>query len=302
MENKIITLRSALGKIKEYHFQPGKQKNGARFPWVKPVRYDSQGNAEMILSQDEMNDPMRDYFIAEDADIVVTDGTTFDLSDPLQYNKWMCIRDSDLIVPSRDTRNVDGTLAIDGNKVRYGIAELYVDVPGEESERSVSKKKKITEAWTYIGKDSKSGRLTRCKLLGKDMSNAPDSDVEDYLYQRAQANPDEVIELYKGGDMSLKLLLIEAKQKGIIVRKDGMFTYADNILGATDEAVILFFKIPLNKPIVEQISFETFPEYAPVKKIEEHVTAPIEVPTEEETKEETPTGKTISKITTKNKK
>lgn len=146
MENKVITLRSVFGKMKEYHFQPGKQKNGARFPWVKPVRYDAQGNSEMILSQDEMNDPNRDYFIAEDEDIVVTDGTTFDLSDPLQYNRWMSIANSDLIVPTRDARDGNGDLYIDGNKKRYGIAELYVDIPGEESERSVSKKQKITKA------------------------------------------------------------------------------------------------------------------------------------------------------------
>ena len=31
MENKVITLRSVFGKMKEYHFQPGKQPNGARF-------------------------------------------------------------------------------------------------------------------------------------------------------------------------------------------------------------------------------------------------------------------------------
>lgn len=298
MENKVITLRSVFGKMKEYHFQPGKQKNGARFSWVKPVRYDSQGNSEMILSQDELNDPMRDYFIAEDEDIVVTDGTTFDLNDPLQYNRWMCIRDSDLIVPSRDTRNVDGTLAIDGNKVRYGIAELYVDVPGEESERSVSRKKKITQAWTFIGNDSKNGRLTRCKLLGKDMSNAPDSDVEDYLYQRAQTDPNEIIELYRGGDMALKLLIVDAKQKGIIYRRNGMFNYADNILGATEEAMLLFFKIPVNKPILDQISFEVYPEYAPVSRIEESATTSVkeETPVKEEVSEEIkPINKVVSK-------
>ena len=51
MENKVITLRSVFGKMKEYHFQPGKQPNGARFDWVKPVRYDSMGNAELIMTE-----------------------------------------------------------------------------------------------------------------------------------------------------------------------------------------------------------------------------------------------------------
>lgn len=278
LENKVITLRNVYGKIKEVHLQPGRQKNGARFPWVKPVRYDSMGNAEMILSQDEMNSPERDYFIAEDADIIITDGTQFDLSDPYQRNLWRCIENSDQIAPTRDARDRNGNLFIDGNKTRYGMAEFYVDIPGEESERSVSKKQKITKAWTYIGGDSKNGRLTKCKILGKHMSNAPDSDVEDYLYQRAEKNPDEIIELYTSGDMSLKLLLIDAKERGIILKKDGMFVYADTLLGATDDAVIIFFKTPANKRILDQIKFEVYPEYAPVSKLEEVLepTEPVE--------------------------
>ena len=76
----IITLRSAF-KVKEYHIQPCKQPNGLNLPFVKKVRYDAEGNAEMILTEAEM------YFIPEDEDIVVTDGTTFNLDDPLQKNK-----------------------------------------------------------------------------------------------------------------------------------------------------------------------------------------------------------------------
>ena len=271
MENKVITLRSVFGKMKEYHFQPGKQPNGARFDWVKPVRYDSMGNAELIMTEAERNNPDSQYYLAEDEDIVVTDGTTFDLSDPLQYNKWMSIKDSDLIVPTRDARDKNGNLYIDGDKMRYGIAELYVDVPGEESERSVSKKQKITKAWTFIGQDTKNGRLTKCKLLGKYMENAPDSDVEDYLYQVAEKNPDMVLELYTSGDIALKLLLIDAKKNGVILKKDGMYNYADNILGATDDAVLLFFKTPSNKRVLDQIKLETYPEYASVSAIEEKI-------------------------------
>ena len=291
MENKVITLRSVFGKMKEYHFQPGKQPNGARFDWVKPVRYDSMGNSELIMTEAERNNPDSQYYLAEDEDILVTDGTTFDLSDPLQYNKWMSIKDSDLIVPTRDARDKNGNLYIDGDKMRYGIAELYVDIPGEESERSVSKKQKITKAWTFIGQDTKSGRLTKCKLLGKYMENAPDSDVEDYLYQVAEKNPDMVLELYTSGDIALKLLLIDAKKNGVILKKDGMYNYADNILGATDDALLLFFKVPSNKRILDQIKLETYPEYASVSAIENKREAVETVP-----------GTTTKKVTTSSKK
>ena len=113
------------------------------------------------------------------------------------------------------------------------------------------------------------------------MENAPDSDVEDYLYQVAEKNPDMVIELYTSGDIALKLLLIDAKKNGIILKKDGMYNYADTILGATDDSVLLFFKMPSNKRILDQIKFETYPEYAPVSdienKIEEVESEPIKV-------------------------
>ncbi len=116
------------------------------------------------------------------------------------------------------------------------------------------------------------------------MNNAPDSDVEDYLYQRAEKNPDEIIELYTSGDMALKLLLIDAKEKGIILKKDGMFNYADTLLGATDDAVILFFKVPSNKRILDQIKIETYPEYASVSELESKINTETPVETVKSTK------------------
>lgn len=266
LENKIITIRSAYGKLKEYHFQPCKQRNGLNQPFVRKVRYNADGSSEMILSEADMRDPESAYFIPEDMDIVVTDGTTFDLSDPLQRNKWLAIKDSDLIVPTRDAKDEHGNLIIDGDKRRYGLAELWVDVPGEQSEKSVNRKKLITKAWTYIENDSVSGRLTKCKLLGRVMRNAPDSDVMDYLYQKAEKSPATVIELYTSSDMALKLLIIDAKDRNKIIKKNGMFMYGDNILGATDDAVIQFCKTPANKKVLDILKADVYPEY--VRQIE----------------------------------
>ena len=266
LENKVITIRSAYGKLKEYHFQPCKQRNGLNQPFVRKVRYNADGSSEMILSEADMRDPESAYFIPEDMDIVVTDGTTFDLSDPLQRNKWLAIKDSDLIVPTRDAKDEHGNLIIDGDKRRYGLAELWVDVPGEQSEKSVNRKKLITKAWTYIENDSVSGRLTKCKLLGRVMRNAPDSDVMDYLYQKAEKSPATVIELYTSSDMALKLLIIDAKDRNKIIKKNGMFMYGDNILGATDDAVIQFCKTPANKKVLDMLKADVYPEY--VRQIE----------------------------------
>lgn len=265
-----ITLRSPY-KVKEYHFQPLKGANGMNLPFVKKVRYDHNGNSEMILSEAERNDPDSVYFIPEDMDIVVTEGTTFDLDNPYEANLWNAIKDSELIAPTRDSRDANGDLIIDGNRYRYGRAELYVDIPGEQSERSVKKRMLVTKAWMYIEQDSVDGRLTKCKLLGKNLKHAPSSDVQDYLYTEAEKNPEKIIDLYTNGDTALKLLCVDAKEKGVVKKVGGLYTYGDSVLGATDDAMILFFKTAANKGILDLIKRETYPEFivgleAPAKK------------------------------------
>lgn len=261
MENKIITLRTPY-KLKEYHFTPTKQPNGLNWDFVKPVRIDNDGSSHMILSEAEMNDPKSKYFLPEDMDITVTEGTTFDLSDPLQYNKWMAIKDSDLIVPMRDARDENGNLLIDGDKKRYGIAEIYVDVAGEDSERMLNRKKQILEAQQLVFNDSMNGILTKCRLLGRNMKNAPFADAQALLIEEADKHPGKVIDLYTGQDTGLQLLLLDAKEKNIIRKVNGIYMYGDTNLGATDEAIIVFFKTAMNKPILDSLKRHVYPEFA----------------------------------------
>lgn len=285
MENKIITLRTVY-KVKEYHFQPTKQPNGLNWDFVKPVRVDHDGQSYMVLSEAERNDPMSAYFLPEDMDIVVTEGTTFDLSDPLQYNKWMAIKDNDLIAPMRDARDADGNFLIDGDKKRYGVAELYVDVAGEDSERSVNRRKQILEAQQYVFGDSPNGILTKCRLLGRNMKNAPFTDAQDMLLQEAEKRPMKVIDLYTGQDTGIQLLILDAKEKGILRKVNGWYMYGDTNMGATDEAVLTFLKTPMNKPTFDAFRNHVYPEFA------KHVTP---TPAATETVEAVPAKKTTSK-------
>ena len=259
--SNIITLRSVYGKVKTYYFNPLRGKNGMYPPFVKRVRVSADGrDTEMILSEAELNSPDRDYFIPEDLEIVVTDGTTYNLNDKYQANLWECIKDSHLIAPERGAKDEHGNLLIDGDIRRYGLAELYVERPGVESKKRVSRIKLVTQAYNFIEQDSSEHRLVICKLLGKSMRNAPDTDVQDYLYQKAEKNPNLIIDIYTSADQALKLLLIEAKQKNIIRTQSGVLMYSDTALGVTDEAAILFLKDPKNKAIYDSIVYEVWGE------------------------------------------
>ena len=259
-----ITLRSAFGKVKSVWFNPVKDKNGMYPPFVKEVRMNPNGESEMILSEKDLNDPERAGFIPADMEILVEDGTTFNLDNILERHKWEAIKNSELIVEERGARDEKGNLIIDGDKNRYGRAEFWVEKPGEESARRIKRKQLITKANVFIEQDSAEGRATKVKLLGKRMYNAPDSDIQDFLYQKAEANPNLIIDLYTGQDQQLRLLFIEATDKNIIKKVSGIFMYGDVRLGVNDEAVIFFFKDPANKQILDEIKIQTFPEYKPL--------------------------------------
>jgi hypothetical protein len=260
MENK-ITLRSVYGKAKKYYFNPVRGKNGLYPSFVKQTTIDANGNSEMILSEAEKNSKDRAYFIPVDMVIEVTDGKTFNLDDPYEANLWECIKNSSLIAPERDAKDAHGNFLIDGNIRRYGSAELYIERAGVEAKRRISRIQLVNKAYSFITDDSDEHRKTICKLLGKSVASMPDVDIQDYLYQKAEQNPNLIIDIYTSSDQALKLLLIEAKQKNIIVQENGVLMYSDTPLGVTDEAAIIFFKDPANKAIYDSIKYEVFPEY-----------------------------------------
>ena len=93
------------------------------------------------------------------------------------------------------------------------------------------------------------------------MDNMPDADVTDYLLQVAEQDPEKIIALYTGGDTAVRLLFVEARDKHIIMYKNKLYIYGDNVvLGATDDAAILFLKDPKNANVYKLIKQDTYPE------------------------------------------
>ncbi len=261
----VIVLRSVYGKVGiKYYIQPCKDPKTGRLPeCVKAVN--SQG--DMIMTDAEKNSGK--YFIKENETFVIEDGATFNLQDEIDNAKWEAIKNCPLIAPERYAKDASGNYLIDGTvgwtskKPRYGIAELYIDRPGYESAKRVSKKKKIHNAATFILDDPKGseGRLLMARLLGKTMTNMPDADVEDYLLSIAEKDPDKIISLYTGDDINLRLLFVEARDKRVIYIKNKLYLYADNVvLGATDDAVLTWMKDARNRKTLELIRKDTFPD------------------------------------------
>jgi hypothetical protein len=255
--SNIIILRSVFGKVGQtYTINPCIDPNTGMYPpHVKTV----DKNNDMILSEKDKSSGT--IFIKETEEISITDGTVFDLTVPIQKAKWEAIKNSSLIAPDRFAHDKNGDSIIDGNTQKYGVAVLYIERPGEESKIKNSRKKLITQACNYIFQDSKENQVTKCKLLGKDMRNAYASDIEDFLINYAEKFPQKIIDLYTGSDTSLRLLFVDALNKGILVQKQGIYMYGDRVnIGITDDACIIWMKQKENQKFVELIKKDTYPE------------------------------------------
>lgn len=271
LKSNIVVLRSVFGKVgQKYYIQPQRDARGRYADCVR--RVNSEG--DIILTPEELEKESKGLaaYIPIDKLFVIEDGKTFNLDDVYERAEWEAIKNCDLIAPDRFAKNENGDYLIDGTvdptrskKPRYGTAELYVDRPGFDSQRRVTRRKLIVEASTYIMDDSRGyeGRLLVAKVLGRDMRNQPNADVEDYLLSIAEKTPEKIIDCYTSGDMKLRMLFIDAREKGVIFKKNGLYLYGEDgkvIVGATDDAAIEWMKASKNAKTVALIRKDTYPD------------------------------------------
>lgn len=277
-KSNVVVLRSVYGKVgQKYFIQPQRDPKTGRFPdCVK--RVDSHGDIILTNSEREKESAGEMAYIPEDKLFVITDGKTYNLDDIYEKAEWEAIKHCDLIAPDRFAKNDKGEYLIDGTadptkskRPRYGSAELYVERPGYEANLRVTRKKLINKATNFILDDERGyeGRLLVARVLGRNMTNQPNADVEDYLISVAEKTPEKIINCYTGGDMQLRMLFIEAREHGIIVKKNGLYVYGDDgkvILGASDDAAIEWMKNPKNTKTMAMIRKDTYPEMFPDEK------------------------------------
>ena len=162
--DNIIVLRNIYDKITDmkYFIQPCRDKVTGQYPrCIKRVKNLSDPNSEMIMSDKERDDYSegRVAFFPENHIFVIQNGKTYNLDNMWEAAEWEAIKNCPLIVPDRNARDKQGNLLIDGpiskpNKpTRNGVAELYIDRPGLDTQRRVSKKQLIHKAESYIYDD-----------------------------------------------------------------------------------------------------------------------------------------------------
>jgi len=258
MNNEII-LRSVYGKVMQTYFiQPCPNPKTLKLPaCVKSVN----SNGDMILSEDEirkMNSGLV-HFIPANHTFKIVDGTTFDLDDIVDKANWEAIEHCNWIAKDRYQRDEQGNLIIDGGAKRYGVADLYVERPGEITKSKVDKKQVIYRASSYIYEDSETERIKKCRVLGRNLNTASPADILDYLIEIAEKTPQKIINLYEGEDWKMHLFVLDAVDRGVIRKRDNIYHYDDKMLGGSIEATITFLRDIRFKKLVDSIKRETYP-------------------------------------------
>ena len=257
VDNKII-LRSVYGKVgQKYTLQPCKDGVTGQYPdCVKYV--DSKG--DMIMTDAERNSGK--VYIPENFSITFESGKEFNLDNPIERAQWEAIKNCSLIAKTIDQKDKNGNYVLSRQSgIKYSAAELYVERPGYETSKKVSRREKIHTAETYVFNDPEGadGRLKMARLLGRNLRNAPDADIKEYLLDIASKDPDKIINLYTGEDLVLRVLFMDAKDKDVIYSKNRVYIYGDGIpLGGTIDAVLAWMRDPRNSKMLALIKRDTY--------------------------------------------
>jgi hypothetical protein len=303
MNNEII-LRSVYGKVNQIYFiQPCPNPKTGRLPDCVKMVKGNPGNTEMILSEDDIDQMSKGlkHFVPADMVFEIVDGTHFDLDDIVDKANWEAIEYCNWIAKDRYERDAAGNLVIDGGTKRYGMADLYVERPGEITKIRVDKKILVFRAMQYIHEDSESERIKKCRVLGRNLNNAMPADILDFLIEKAEKTPKKIIELYEGEDWKMQLFLIDAIDRGVIRKSGGIYKYDDKMLGGSMEATVTFLRDIRFKKLLDSIKRETYPNLLTkqeIQGIKDDFTK--DIPYFEETeKEEAPSKVETKKATVK---
>lgn len=207
------------------------------------------------LSQEQKN--QRQHWAEPNSKFVLKEGTTFDLNIEAQRIAWEWIKHQPcLALSEEDCQFTPG-------------AEFYVFIEGKEAEKNVSRRERKYKAIKYIMDDNSVNYPAQVELLGINMDGESPMVIKDFLLEKAENDPQAILDIYESHDISLRLLLIKAKKKGVItIDQGGIYRYGNTTLGMTETSCINWMQDRGNKHLVEMLERDVNPEYF-AKKDEE---------------------------------
>lgn len=218
------------------------------------------------LSEDDKK--KLDFWVDKNTKLVLRDGITFNLNDPIEKANWEWVRYCKAVAASVD------------DLLNSPEAMFYVHIEDREAKQKNMRSHAKFEAQRFVMDDSIENYLSRCLLLGMDFENESPEVMKEFLLEKALDSPEDIKRIYTSKNLSIHLLYLTAKKKGLIKESRGVMMYDHHILGVNDEAAIAYLQDPDSNGIAELLERSTKPEYFAEKKV-----TVVETETEESVEE-----------------
>jgi hypothetical protein len=227
--DKLIVLKSVF-KNGKYTVQPAKDlvKN-----WFHGVPR---------LSEDEKK--KLDYFTTPDSKLILIDGMEFDLNDPVAVENWKWVKHLPCVAMSFEEAQ------------KTPSAQFYVYIAGREAREANKNSDLKFKAIRYIMEDSPVNYENRALILDNDLAGESPEEIKKILIEIAERQPTRVIAAYEAKNLSIKLLYLKARQKGIVKSQDGMILFGSNVLGVNQEGALAFLQTKEHSQILDLLEKE----------------------------------------------
>lgn len=208
------------------------------------------------LSDDEKK--KREYYVdPEKLNLKIKDGRVFDLSKIVDRLNWEWVKH----IPE---------IAMSYEQAQHSSYEVrcYVKIEEVESQKTVSRINLKLKALNLVDQDEPLNYSARARLLGMDMRGQTTLSQKEFLLEEAERSPQKVINVYNSDTLGVRLLLLNALDKGIINFDQSIYSYNTVALGMNEDAVVEFLTRPINQPLRDLIQrdlAETVSTSKPVK-------------------------------------
>jgi len=244
--NKVIELRSVY-KGGSHIVQPAYNPKTSWYEGVDRLSDKEKEGLNYYVRVGETGEDAR-----HNTKLKLENGSTFDLNNEVDRVNWAWVR----YLPC---------IAVDFEEAQMSKAEFYVHIDGREAEKKNAQRTLKVEAMQMILDDAPVNYVNRALLLGMDMQGESPAVIKEFLLDTAEANPSEIDRIYRGKDMKIKLLFVQAKQKGTVTvnDSDGVVKFGRTILGYSDDSAIAYLKE--NTDLLDLLERDVNPEYFDTK-------------------------------------
>ena len=247
-------------------------------PAKDPQRPGFYLGVEKITEDDKKS---RKYYVdPEKLNVKLTDGKVFDLSDEVDKINWNWIKYIPEIAMSFEN----------AQKSSYET-RFYVMIEEVESRKTVKRLEVKLTALNLVKADDPTNYSSRARLLGVDMRGSTAIAQREFLMEEADKRPERVLDVYNSDTVGIRLLVLNALDKGVVDYDQRIYSYNTTTLGMSEDAVIEFLTRSVNRPIRDLIQGDLDHITNPEKEAEEIVeTVEVAEVAEVETTKSRPRG------------